>query len=1095
MSWKIRTAAVATMALSGFAGTAEAETRFLQQPDISADRLAFVYGGDIWISARDGSDPRRLTSDPAREEQPHFSPDGDWIAFSAEYNGNWDVYVMPAAGGAPKRLTWHPGSDVVRGWTPEGEVIFVTSRAVNSRGGEQLFTVSPDDGGLPQRLPMPQAFDGAVSPDGSRIAYQVFRPAQIGASGWKKHRGGTTPPIWIYDVASGDVTEIPHDRVNDTYPMWVGDTVYFLSDRNDIVNLFAYGPDGSVNQLTRHADWDIDTAGAGPDAIAYEAGGRIHVYDIAGGDSRALEIDIAFDAPQAQVAWKDASKAITGQAISPTGQRVAFAGRGDIFTVPVEDGDTRNLTGTDGVNDRDPVWSPDGQRLAWLSDDGEGMDLIIADQRGVGARRTIALPDGPYYYLRGWSPDGATIAYEDNHLNLYALDLESGESTRIGAHSYRISGADFEPAFSPDGRWIAFAETQPNYFRVLKLHNLDSGETHRVTEGLAEIGSPVFSRDGKHLFFTGSTNFGPRTVFLDMSTQDRPLRRGIYALVLAADGETPLPPKTGDEPEKAETAGEKEPGEGEDDANGGLPATRIDLDGLAGRMVALSVASADYAGLAVAKDGALFYLDRRQPGSVDEPPAESDPAAHSLIRFDFDKRAAATVLDAQAAGFTISGDGSKLLVQGKRRQWQVRDAAANGGEPKSLSLSGLRMRVDPRAEWRQIFRDVWRMEKEFFYAENMHGLDWDAIRAQYEPLVEHVSTREELNTLLVEMIGELQVGHNRLFGGDSYSPERVQVGLLGADYSLENGRYRVATLYDGETWTPFVKGPLAAPGHGVAEGEYILAIDGEELTAADNIHAMLEGKAGKQVILTVGDSPAMEGARQVTVTPVADEDDLRLWHWIEENRKRVAAATDGRVGYIYLPNTAGAGYTLFNRYFFSQVDKEALIIDERFNGGGQAANYIVEVLNRAYLSSWKDRDGRLFTTPAGVFPGPKTMLINQYAGSGGDYLPWSFRRLELGKLIGTRTWGGLIGISANPPLIDGGRLTVPYFRFITPEGEYRVENEGVGPDIEVRQTPKAVNAGADPQLDRAIEEMLTALEDYDSPLLDTHPPLPTELGK
>lgn len=1099
-----RIALVLTAAFGiGLAGAASAETRFLQQPDASEDHLVFVYAGDFWLTDREGGDPRRLTSDPASETDPHFSPDGRHVAFTANYNGNPDVYVIPVDGGPAERLTYHPGADIVRGWTPEGQVLFMSGRDINRRRGERLYTVSLE-GGPPEAVILPQAFDGAYSPDSGRIAYQLFRPAQSGASGWKRHRGGTTPPIWIFDFESREVEKIPHERLNDTYPMWVGETVYFLSDRDGLVNLYAYGPNGAVRRLTDQQVWDIDTAEAGPGVIAFEAGGRVQLYDIAAGVTRPLEIDLAFDAPQAQIAWKDASKTITAQAISPSGLRVAFSGRGDIFTVPVEKGDTRNLTDTDGVKETSVLWSPEGDRIAWLSDPGDGVTMKISDQRGLESPREIELEQGPYYELLAWSPDGRSIAYEDNHLNLYLLDLESGQSRRLATHAYRSGGADFAPSFSPDSRWLAFTERQPNYFGRLKVHHLETGETRFLPDDIAAASSPVFSRDGAYLFFAASTNFGPRTVGLDMTSQERPIRRGLYAFVLAADGETPLPPETGDEEtdepdaadETEENGAAEDDGETEDNgASDTPPETRIDFDRIRERLVALPVAERDYASLTVAKDNSLFYLDRRQPGVSNEPPEKRDPAVHSLHRFDFGKREETTVLEEQVADYTMSAKGTHILVRGPKGQWQVRETAAPEKDPKSLNLSGMRMRVDPRAEWRHIFADVWRMESEFFYAENMHGIDWEAVRAQYEPLVGHVASRADLNTLLIEMIGEMEVGHNRLFGGDSYSPDTVKVGLLGADYEIADGRYRVTRVYGGEQWTPFIRGPLSAPGHGVEAGEYILAIDGEPLTAADNIHARLEGKAGKQVILTVNDTPAVEGARHVTVTPTDDDNDLRLWQWIEDNRRKVSEATDGRVGYIYLPNTAGDGYDFFNRYFFGQVDKEGLVIDERFNGGGQAANYIVEILSRPYLASWKDRDGRLFTTPAGIMAGPKAMLINQYAGSGGDFLPWAFRRLELGPLIGTRTWGGLIGIAANPPLIDGGFLSVPFFRFITPDAEWRVENEGVPPDIEVEQTPKEVIAGGDPQLERAIAEVMEALETHESPIIREAPPLPTRPGQ
>ncbi|HON01329.1 MAG TPA: peptidase S41, partial [Acidobacteriota bacterium] len=616
------------------------------------------------------------------------------------------------------------------------------------------------EGGFPEALPLPQAFDGAYAPDGRRIAYQLFRPAHSGGSGWRRHRGGSTPPIWIFDFASQEVEKIPHGRTNETHPMWIGDRVYFLSDRDGVVNLYTYGPDRVVRKLTDHRDWDVDSANAGPDAVAYEAGGRIYLFDLSTGTSRALPIDLAFDAPQTQVGWKDASQTVTAQAVSPTGVRVAFAARGDIFTVPVEKGTTRNLTETNGTKEDSVLWSPQGDRLAWLKDPGDGVTLVITDQKGLETRREIPLEKGPYYRLLAWSPDGRYLAYEDNHLKLYVLNLEDSTSRPVGNHTYRMAEPDFSPAFSPDSRWLAFTERQANYLTVLKILDLEASETRRVTEGTAEIGSPAFSRDGKYLFITASTNFGPRTVGLDMSTQERPVRRGLYALVLAADGETPLPPETGDEKPKAAADDEREADDGSKENSAGAPSetsqedaakktsgdderkvpeTRIDFEGLTERIVALPVPLKDYAALAVAKDGSLFYLDLQQPGMVEVPPDERDPAVHSLRRFDFKERTEKVVLEEQVATFTMSGDGSKMLIRGPKGRWEVRSTAQPEKDPKTLNLSGLKVRVDPRVEWRHIFDDVWRMEKEFFYAENLHGVDWKAVRAKYEPLLEHIA--------------------------------------------------------------------------------------------------------------------------------------------------------------------------------------------------------------------------------------------------------------------------------------------------------------------------------------------------------------------
>lgn len=1090
------------------AAHAATETLFLEQPSIAGDRIAFVYAGDIWTARRDGSQPQRLTSHPATENDPSLSPDGQWVAFSAGYNGNADVYIVPSEGGQPRRLTWHPYEDSVRGWTPDGKsVLFTSNREVMTRGGQQIFAVSID-GGLPTAMPMPQASDVSFSPDGRRVAYQLFTPAQWGTSGWDRYRGGRTPPIWIFDLTAHGIEKIPHDRVNDTDPMWVGSAVYFLSDRAGRVNLFMYDTAShAVTQLTHHDDWDIESAAATNDAIIYDLGGRLHLFDIAPKKERALTLALRPDLPQLHPQWKDASRGITTGVLSPKGARAAFSTRGDIFTVPLKHGDARNLTRSTGANDRDPLWSPDGQKVAWVSDETDRFELIIAAQDGTGERRRISLGDGVYYFLKAWSPDGESILYEDAHLNLYLIDLDSGSTRKLDTNTRRLFGRGFDSTFSPDGRWVAYVRALPNYLRALFLHDLGKKTSHQVTDGMAEVSAPAFSRDGKYLYVAASTNFGNSTVGLDMSTQDRPVRSGLYAFVLAADGNSPLPPQSDEEEAKKDdkkgesgksdaAAKDSESKTSDKDTKEKKPEpTKIDLEGLADRMVALPVPEKNYGNLRVAEDGSLFYLDQTQAGAMRSAPGSEEEAVHILKRFDFKERKEETFLE-EVAAFDVGSGGTKLLVRGPKQAWSVIETAKKpSGRGDAVSTSNLKVQVDPRAEWAHIFHDAWRMEKEYFYAETMHGLDWRAVEKKYAPFVQQIGRREDLNSLIIDMIAELQVGHNRISGGDLYRADVAPIGLLGADYELTKGRYRIRRLLKGAPWNPFDSAPLAVPGLGVKEGDYVLAVDGRELSDDDNIFSFFEGTVGKQVRLTVASSPDLKAGRDITVVPIANDQSLRLWTWIEQNRRKVSEATGGRVGYIYLPNTGDGGFTYFNRYFFSQVDKEALIIDERFNGGGQAANYITETLGRPWLSGWKDRDGMFFTTPAGVVTGPKVMLINESSGSGGDYLPWSFRHLGLGRLIGTRTWGGLIGISANPRLIDGGNLTVPYFRFFDPEGRWSIENEGVPPDIEVEQTPKEVIAGHDPQLERGIAEILSRLKEYRPVIPKTPPPLPTQVGK
>lgn len=1078
-----------------FAHTALArQTLLLRQPDISADKLTFVYAGDIWIANLDGSQPRRLTSSPVEENSPTFSPDGSQIAYAARFEENTDVYVIQTAGGQPRRLTWHPSADMPTGWTADGRAVtFVSDRETDHGRSGQLYHASLD-GGLPEKQMEARVYRGVYDENDRRFAYIAFGSGYNGlfggGSGWKGYRGGTTPAIHIMDVDGGTVITIPGAGATNFNPIWNGDQLYFISDREDkIFNIFRYdAATGAITRISNERRWDVRAAGGNGNQIVYESGGRLIRLDATTGITAEISINISPDLPQLRAQWKSAAKSIQHADISPTGKRVIVTARGDVFTVPVEDGSTRNVSSSGAVREYTAIWSPDGRQLAYVADSRDGQSLVVADQTGTGDARSYRL--GPHFYeLMGWSNgDNSRIVFQDNHLSLYAIDLADGSIRKL---STGVRRDDIEASLSPDGQWLAFTEEKANYQRDLMLHNFVTSTTVQLTDGAADIASPAFSRDGAYLYFAASTNSGPIQVGLNMTSQERPYRSGLYAMVLAADGKSPLLPETGDEGQSGETAPEER--EGSDEENEETPVTRIDLDGIFSRVVALQVAERNYGNLEVADDGKLYYVDFVQPGASNEPPGQDAEEANALMRFDFEKKEAESVMSGVDA-FGISADGKHILianVDGSLATAEIADEI----EPEALELDSLRVHVDPREEWALIFDEAWRMEKEFFYDPNMHGLDWQAIYDRYRPLVDHLGRREDLTALIVEMIAEMQVGHNRSGGGDIYREEEVGIGLLGANLRIDNGRYRLARVYTGESWNPFVVAPLASPGNEAREGEYILAVNGRELTAGDNIFAYLQGTAGEQVTLRVGPSANGRNARDIIVEPTDSERSLRLWYWIEANRRVVNEATGGRVGYVYLPNTAGAGYTYFNRMFFAQLDKEAIIIDERSNAGGQAANYITEVLSRKHLSGWKDRDGMVYNTPAGAIFGPKVMLIDQDAGSGGDYLPYAFRTLGIGKLIGTRTWGGLIGISANPALVDGGALVVPFFRFYDTNHEWSVENEGVAPDIEVSLDPIATNGGTDTQLQAAIKEVLAELDGFVSPVPTEPPAYPTELGQ
>jgi tricorn protease len=1087
-----------------------ADARLLRQPSVSKEHLAFVYGGDIWVSDRNGGNPIRITTHPASEFAPHFSPDGRWIAFSAGYDNNIDVYVVPTEGGQPQRLTWHPAADLVSGWSADGKrVLFTSNREVaNSRSG-QLYEV-PLTGGYERKVMQAVAVEGVWSPDGKRLAYRPYTMAYAGTSGWRQHRGGDTPPIWIIDPSGKQLEKIPHDNASDSNPMWIGEDVAFISDRNDgAANLYLYDAHAhSLRQLTHETQWDVRSAGAYDRTIVYEAGGQLKSLDVASGGSTPLSIRLEQQSLQARPQWKDAGKNITSAQLSPSGKRVLITARGDVFSVPVKDGSVRNLTATSGVREADGLWSKDGQRVAYLSDAGGTQSLLVRDALGLEKPVRHALGKMGYFTLLAWSPDGRRVAFEDNHLHLYAIDLTSGAVALIDSTPRRRT---FLVDFSPDSQWLAYTVVGENYFTQVRLHSFTAAKSFDLADSFVQTDTPVFGSN-ELLYFSASIDAGPTRVTLDMSTQERPLRMAIYAAVLSAAGHSPLPPKSGDEEvkggkdkvkdkdkkdkeeaEKSNDSGKANKAGEDDKAEKPPKATRVDLAGLAQRFVPIPVAERNYERLIIGADGALFYLSRRQAGSSTEPPGPNRTADADLYRFNLEDREE-KLLRAHLVDISASADRKKLLLTAGEGKLEVADANEKL-DAKPVDLSGVRMLVDPRQEWRQIFDETWRMEQEYFYDPRMHGLNWAAIRARYEPLLQYVQRREDLNELLVEMIGEVQVGHNRIGGGDIYSGTSEAIGLLGADYAVENNQYRIQKIYRGDRWNPFLVAPLATAGVDVAEGDVILAINGHALDSSINIFSLLEGTAGKQVALTVSRDATQKGTHTAIVIPIANEAALRQWNWVEGNREYVDRKSGGKVAYVYLPDTAGDGYTFFNRMFFAQVDKPGLIVDDRRNSGGQAANYVLEVLNRKYLSGWKDRDALVFNTPAGAIYGPKAMLIDQDAGSGGDFLPYGFKRLGLGKLIGTRTWGGLIGIAANPSLIDGGFLSVPFFRVFTPEGEWHVENEGVAPDVQVVLDPLAVNAGNDAQLDAAIADVLQQLKNAPELPRKSAPPIPTQVGK
>ncbi|HZQ55619.1 MAG TPA: PDZ domain-containing protein [Bryobacteraceae bacterium] len=1048
-----------------------------RNPAVSQAQIVFEYANDLWIVSREGGEARRLTSGIGREFNPHFSPDGTQIAFSGEYDGNIDVFVIPASGGVPRRLTYHPGPDIAVGWTPDGKRILFNSRRDAYADSGRLYTIGLN-GGLPEALPLPTAEDGSYSSDGSHIAYvPVFQwqPA------WKRYRGGQTTKIWLADLSDSSIVKVPRENSNDFNPMWSGGKVYFLSDRNGSVSLWAYDiHTAKVSEAVKNDGLDFKSASAGPGAIVYEQFGSIYLFDLKSGKTRHVDIGVSADLPEVRPHFEKLKVTnIENAALSPTGQRALFESHGEILTVPAEKGSIRNLTNTPSVADRDPAWSPDGKWIAYFSDESGEYALHIRDQNGLGEVKKISLGNPPsFFYSPVWSPDSKKIAYSDKRLNLWYLDLEKKTPVRIDTDLYDSPGYVKTAAWSPDSRWIVYAKQLHNHLHAIDVFSVADGKCTQVTDGMSDAVSPVFDKSGKYLYFLASTNVGLSSGWIDMSSIDHPVTSSVYVMVLRKDLASPLAPESDEEnkPEadKAEKKDAQNPDQKADkDKDKAPPEVRIDFDNISQRILAVPVPDKNYSSVVAGKEGVIYLQE--------EPIVEMNPGPPQIIitKYDFKKRKADTVLQG-ATVFKLSYNGEKMLFR-QGEQWII---AGAGQAPKAgegaLKLADMEVYVDPRAEWRQMYREVWRIERDFFYDPGLHGLDLKSAEQFYRPWMDGISTRSDLNYLFEEMLGNITVGHMFIRGGRQPDVPKLKVGLLGADYKLANGRYQFAKVFNGENWNPRLQAPLTQPGVNVKAGEYLLAVNGREVHATDSVYSFFQETAGKDVVLKVGSNPDGTGSREVTVIPIENETGLRHLDWVENNRRTVDRLSGGKLAYVHLPDTAMGGYTSFNRYFFAQVGREGAVIDERYNHGGDLADYIVEYLNRRPMSRIMSREGEDVMDPQEAIYGPKVMIINQFAGSGGDALPWYFRKAGIGPLIGERTWGGLIGIGFYPPLIDGGMVTAPRWAIYGLTGQWEVENHGIAPDVEVDLDPKVVRQGHDPQLERAVA---VAME-----ILKTHPP-------
>ena len=1038
------------------------ETRLVRQPDASDTHIVFTYANDIWLTDRNGGDARRITSFQGSESNPHLSPDGKMVAFTGEYDGNTDVFVVSVDGGAPKRLTWHPGEDMVRGWTNDGNHVIFTSGRTSAPVPYDKFWKVALQGGMPEALPIPRVYKGQFSPDGNRFVYQQIN---LSDDEWRNYRGGQARPIWLMDMSDYSISKLPWEGSNDQDPVWVGNTIYFLSDRNHAMNVYGYTPSTEeLRQVTDFSEFDIKALNSGGGLLVFEYGGYIYKLDPKKEEPQKVSVSVEGDFPWMRPHWEEVGDQITNASLSPTGVRALVQARGDIFTIPTEKGDYRNLTNTPGAADRYPAWSPDGRHIAWFSDKNGEYRLMIGTQDGLEEPREIKIPNPSFFYRTAWSPDSKKILFTDEGLTLYYVDVESGEITRIDTDTYAHPNRTLDPVWSPDSKWIAYSKRMENQFHVIKTYSLEEDKSYQVTDGLSDAISPAWDASGKYLYFLASTNFALNTGWLDMSSYERPVERSIYFAVLQQDEASPLLPESDEEKIENAEGKETESKEASAESEKTAPTVAIDFEGISQRILALDVPERNYVSLEAGKKGELFYgeLVQNQPG-------------FTLHKYSLDKRQS-TPFMSPLQSYALSHDGEKLLYN-SNDTWGV---VSTGGTTKvgdGKINTDIRMRLDPEKEWRQIFDEAWRFERDYFYVENLHGADWNQVYDKYSPWVDHVRHRSDLTYILDIMGGEMSVGHSFTGGGDNPEVDQVSIGLLGADLEVANNRYRIKRIYNGENWNPDLRAPLRAPGLNISEGDYIIAVNGVELTADTNPYSLFEGTADRQTVLRINDEPKTEGSREVTVVPVASETALRSRAWVEDNRRKVDEMSGGKLAYVWLPNTGGAGYTYFNRYYFAQQNKQGAVIDERFNGGGSAADYMVDIMSRELHGFFNNPigDNKPFTSPGAGIWGPKVMIINESAGSGGDYLPYMFRQMNIGPLVGRKTWGGLVGIWDTPPLIDGGYITAPRGGFYNLKGEWEVENEGVAPDIRVEMTPKAVINGHDPQLERAVQEAMKLL--------------------
>ena len=1035
------------------------DTRLLRFPAIHGELIVFSYAGDIYSVSATGGEARKLTNAPGYEMFARFSPDGTQIAFTGSYDGNTEVYVMPAQGGEPRRLTYTATlsrddvsdrmgpNNIVMGWTPDGKNVIYRSRkqSFNAFVG-QLFSV-PATGGMSVELPLPEGGWCAFSENGALMAYnRVFREFRT----WKYYKGGMADDIWIYDFADKTTKNVTDNPAQDIFPMWFGDEIFFVSDRDRTANIFVYNiKTQQTAKVTNHTEYDVKFPSAGDKAIVYENGGDIYCFDVKTRNSRKISVNINDDGFSGRNEFKDVSREIRSADISPDGKRLIVSSHGDIFSVPAKSGITRNMTLSSGAHDRNASWSPDGQWIAFLSDSNGEYEIYI--QKQDGSEPAIQLTSGAdtYKFNIEWSPDSKKILWNDKKMRLQYVDVKTKEVTLV-AQSPRWEYSQF--AWSPDSRWVVFVETAENRFGRIFLYNTTNKEKTAVTDLWYDSGAPVFSRDGKYLFFVSNRNFNPIYSEVEWNFAYQRMSR-IFAVTLAADTPSPFAP-VNDEVNQNKDETKKEEN---------VSITKIDVAGLGDRIFDLPVAADNYWNLQYAGNK-LYYI-----------------RGNNIYMYDLEKQKETEI--GQGMSYSLSADGKKMLVRRGGDFWVIDTPSAKINlEDKAIDLSGLQVFVDKQAEWKQIFDECWRQMRDFFYVSNMHGVDWAAMREKYAVMLPYAKTKDDVNYLIGEMIGELNVGHAYINGGDRVQPPRIPLGLLGAKISKDavSGFFRIDSVLAGANWNKALRSPLTEIGVDAKKGDYITAINGQSLEKENDIYRHLVGMAERQVELQLNSKPSLAGSRKVIVIPIADEAGLYHYNWVQANIRKVDKATNGQVGYIHIPDMGADGLNEFVKHFYPQLNKKALIIDDRGNGGGNVSPMILERLLREIQRANISRNSQIPTqTPSQMMIGPKVALINKYSASDGDLFPYGFKKYDIGKVIGTRSWGGVVGIRGSLPFVDGTDLRKPeYATYSSDTGEWIVEGYGVDPDIFIDNDPAREYAGIDDQLNKAIEVILEELKNY-----------------